>query len=92
MWTTVTHRFERVPLTAKKAVECEGCGKKLRRQRTFEQTINPWNKTADGEVKTYKHIYPELEAKAAAWKAEPEVCRDCEGGTDDTGHGFAGSL
>lgn len=73
-----TYRFERVPLTATKSVRCTVCGKKIRRQRTFEQTINPFNKTADGQVKTYKHIYPELEAKATAWKAEPETHAKCE--------------
>lgn len=78
MPTHITTTFERVPLTVKKSVPCTVCNRKVRRQRTFEQTINPWNKTSDGKVKTYKHIYPELEAKAAAWKAEPETHSDCE--------------
>ncbi|WP_030292290.1 hypothetical protein [Streptomyces katrae] len=74
-----TTRFERVPLTATKTVPCEICGKKIRRQRTFEQTISPFNKTTAGEVKSYQDIYPELEAKAEAWKTEPEVHTKCTG-------------
>lgn len=80
----ITTRFERVPLTVTKNVPCEVCGKKVRRQRTFEQTINPWNKATNGEVKSFKDIYPELEAEAATWKAEPEVHTKCaEGGTSN---------
>lgn len=80
----ITTRFERVPLTAIKSASCEVCGKKVRRQRTFEQTINPFNKTVAGEMKSYKDIYPELEAKAEAWKSEPEVHAKCvEGGASD---------
>lgn len=76
-----TYRFERVPWTAKKSVPCTVCGKKIRRQRTFEQTLNPFNKTTDGRVKTIKDIYPELRAKADAWRNEPEThdaCRQLE--------------
>ncbi|MFE3657219.1 hypothetical protein [Streptomyces sp. NPDC059165] len=75
-----TYRFQPVPWTAKKSVPCTVCGKKVRRQRTFEQTLNPFNKTADGRVKTIKDIYPELQAKAAAWQAEPETHPKCEAG------------
>ncbi|WP_032914762.1 hypothetical protein [Streptomyces sp. NRRL B-11253] len=76
----VTHRFERIPLTAKKSVPCTGCGKKIRRQRTFEQTLTPFNKNADGAIKDYAVIYRELEAMAAKWQAEPETHPACEGG------------
>lgn len=75
-----TYRFERVPWTAKESVPCTVCGKKVRRQRTFEQTLNPFNKTADGRVKTIKDIYPELRAKADAWKNEPETHDACQTG------------
>lgn len=83
MSTYITTRFERVPLTATKTVPCAGCGKKVRRQRTFAQTRNPFNKNADGSVKDYADINRELEAKAEAWKSEPEVHTECaEGGVD----------
>ncbi|MGQ4513624.1 hypothetical protein [Streptomyces sp. DW26H14] len=73
-----SYRFERVPLTAVKSAPCTVCGKKVRRQRTFEQTLNPFNKNADGTVKTYADIYRELDADADAWKAEPETHPKCQ--------------
>lgn len=80
-----TYRFQEIPLTAKKNVTCAGaCGKKVRRQRTFSQTLSPFNKTPDGRVKDILQIYRELNEKAEAWQAEPETCTRCaEGGADD---------
>ena len=72
-----TYRFERVPLTVHKSVPCTGCGKKVRRQRTFEQTRNPFNKNADGFPKSYGDIYRELNEEGDAWKAEPETHPKC---------------
>lgn len=43
-------------------------GKKRRRQKTFTQTENPFNKNADGSVKTPAQIYASVLAEAAAWK------------------------
>lgn len=83
--TTYTHRFERVPLTATKNVPCEGCGKKVRRQRTFEQTISPFNHV-NGIPKSRIVILSELEIRSEAWKDEPEAHTKCaEGGASD-GH------
>lgn len=73
-----TYRFTNHPLTATKAVACTVCGEKVRRQRTFSQTLNPFNKNTDGSVKTVPDIYRELSAKAEAWKAEPETHPKCE--------------
>ncbi|MGW7001321.1 hypothetical protein ACWGCW_00485 [Streptomyces sp. NPDC054933] len=80
-----TYRFQEVPLYATKNVRCAGgCGKKVRRQRKFSQTLNPFNKAADGSPKTSKQIYAELGEKAKAWKTEPETCTRCaEGGAVD---------
>ena len=68
---TVT-KFERVQLAATKSVPCTGCGKKVRRQRTFEQMLNPFNKNADGTVKEFADIWRELEAEADEWKVQPQ--------------------
>lgn len=61
--------FEVVKYTATKRVRCPD-GRTRTRQRTFEQTINPFNKGADGAVKTRPEILEELRAEAAAWKGE----------------------
>jgi hypothetical protein len=74
---TETIRFERVPLTAAKTVQCAGCGKRLRRQRTFEMTLNPWNKNAQGQPRTRREILAALDAKAGEWKQQPEACVAC---------------
>ncbi len=73
-----TARFEEVSRWAEKTVKCAKCGKRLRRQRTFSQTINPWNRTADGRVKTRSDIMAELGAEIEEWKTQPELCRKCE--------------
>lgn len=66
----VEHRVQR-------RVECaEGCGKKLIRTRTFEQTINPWNKNAAGEVKSRSEILEELKEEAADWQPKA-TCPKC---------------
>jgi hypothetical protein len=74
---TETIRFERVPLTASKTVKCAGCGRRLRRQRTFEQTLNPWNKNAQGLPRTRQEILAALREQAAEWKLRPETCGAC---------------
>jgi hypothetical protein len=77
-WQTVTTRFEVVKLYAEKNLPCPGCGKKTRRRRTFEGTINPWNVNADGSVKTRREVYLDLQSQAAEWKRIPERHNACE--------------
>ena len=74
---TETVRFERVPVTAVKTVRCTGCGKRLRRQRTFEMTLNPWNRNAQGQPRTRQEILDALQAQADEWQGRPETCARC---------------
>ena len=75
-----TYRFQEVTRTKKMRIDCAGgCGKKLNRQRTFMQTINPFNKNADGSVKTFTDIWRELGVEAEQWKPVA-VCRTCDPG------------
>lgn len=71
------YRFESIPRRATKALPCPVCGKKVRRQRTFTETANPFNRNADGVVKTRREIWDSLGAKAAEWQTEPETCAAC---------------
>ena len=75
-WITETIRFEPVGLTAYKSCKCASCGKRLRRQRRFEQTVNPYNRK-DGIPKSAREILAEERAKAAEWKQQPETCGAC---------------
>ncbi|MFE0353647.1 hypothetical protein ACFW2I_09145 [Streptomyces nigra] len=72
-----TYRFHEVRHQASKNLPCLACGNKLRRQRTFSQTLNPFNKNADGQVKTELEIVRELVVEAADWEKEPELHPRC---------------
>jgi len=77
-WITVTTRFEVIRHKAVKSLPCAVCGKRLRRQRTFEQTINPYNRNADGTVKTRAEIRQELITEARVWAQDAESHAACE--------------
>ena len=74
---------QEIKLYAEKNCKCSICGKRLKRRRKFYQTINPFNKRADGEVKTYSDIYPELREDAQKWERKPETCGKCKEAADD---------
>lgn len=76
-----TVRYEAVKRQASKSLPCPGCGKKVRRSRTFEMTISPFNKNADGQPRTRTEIWEALGEKAAEWQQKAEQCTPCrEGG------------
>ena len=68
--STRTIRFEPIKWPASKNLPCPDCGKKVRRQKTFEMTISPFNKNPDGTVRTRPEINAALRDKAAAWEQE----------------------
>ncbi len=74
-----TYRFEEIKQQARKRVPCDECGKKVTRQRTFSQTVNPFNKNADDDVKTEHEISEELTTQVAEWEAKQdgELCTPC---------------
>ena len=73
---TVT--FNEVSIQGMKTVKCEGgCGRSLKRSRTFWQTLSPFNKNATGTLKTRDEIYAELTVERRAWIDKPETCKHC---------------
>jgi len=46
---------------------CIVCGKKMTRSKTFEHTVNPFNKNLDGTVKTYLEVLKDVNNKADQW-------------------------
>lgn len=62
-----TYRFRPVVLIHRATGACPVCGKIVRRERKFEQTVNPFNKNSHGAVKTEEEIQAELRAEAAEW-------------------------
>jgi len=71
------YQFEVVPFRATKTVKCLGCGKILRRAKTFDQTINPYNRNAQGMRKSREEIMAELRAEADTWMKLGDVCGKC---------------
>ena len=80
----MTVRFEKVEAKRRIRVKCRGCGKVRNRVITQWATRNPFNKNADGTIKTRDEIYAEVRVKAADEAARMEregvVCRNCEAG------------
>ena len=74
MRTTIV--FDEVKRHAAKSGKCTICGKRRTRKKTFCQTLNPYNKNADGTIKTTYQIQQELQAQTATWEQEPINC--CE--------------
>lgn len=72
----VTTTFTPVKLASRKKFLCRVCGRPGFRSRTFWQTINPLNKNAAGQPKTYDEIWQELQCAAIAWR--PDVHVRCE--------------
>lgn len=70
----VVTTYEPVRVQVTKAMPCPACGRKVRRQRTFQQTINPWNKNADGTVKTSFEVLRAVRIQAKEWQEQPETC------------------
>jgi hypothetical protein len=75
-----THKFPKVQCVAEKSAPCSGCGKRVRRQKTFWQTLNPLNTLPDGTVKDRTYILRELYDEANAWRKAPEQCAKCRDG------------
>jgi hypothetical protein len=70
--------FSKVSLTGKKRVKCSQCSKTVVRQKQFYQTLNPFNKTKNGNMKTRNDIIVELKDELAQWCMLPEICNKCE--------------
>jgi hypothetical protein len=77
-----TYRFQEVKYPITKRIPCRTCGKKFARSTTLYQTINPFNKNADGQPKTYPEIWKELRVEAEAWQPD-DLCGKCKHAEED---------
>jgi hypothetical protein len=71
-WRTVTTRYEEVSRTVKRRVTCAICGKKFNRQRTFTNTVNPFNKNAAGVPKSWSEVEENVVHLAEQWQPEQD--------------------
>lgn len=76
-----TYVFQEVKRSVTRKLKCRVCGKPFQRSTTFSQTINPFNKTAEGQPKTYAEIWRELGVEADAWQPDDRctACKNAEG-------------
>jgi hypothetical protein len=61
------YRFVEVKQSFTKSGACPVCGKKVRRSLTFSETLNPFNKNADGTPKTQRDILVSIAKNADEW-------------------------
>ncbi|MNQ85850.1 hypothetical protein D3C85_1010260 [compost metagenome] len=73
----VTTHYREVATSSGKFGACPVCGKGATRARTFQQTLNPFNKGSDGLVKTEEQIRSELQARKEAWLKRPTYHAAC---------------
>jgi hypothetical protein len=71
-------KFDVVRRTAVKTGWCPVCGKSVTRRRTFENTINPFNRNAQGAVKTYEEVREDVTQLCVDWIPDftHEACRE----------------
>lgn len=71
--------YEQVKLSGTKVVKCAGgCGRRLKRNTTVCQTVNPYNVARDGKPKGHGQICAELADTLRKWKLKQEYCIHCE--------------
>ncbi|MCA1570762.1 MAG: hypothetical protein LC798_10690 [Chloroflexi bacterium] len=69
--------FPVVRYRATKSLPCPVCGKKVRRRWTVEHTVNPYNRNADGTVRTPQQVQERARAVGQQWERRPEMCSRC---------------
>jgi hypothetical protein len=77
-YQTITVTYPQVRFTAVKNLPCPTCSKKVRRQRTFINTMSPFNQHPDGTPRTRSEIFAKLrDEDAPRWQAVAEQCSPC---------------
>lgn len=72
------YRYEEVRAQGRKSGPCVVCGKDARRQRTFTNTINPFNRKPDGAHRSRAEVVANVQRLAREWEAEPLRHVRCE--------------
>lgn len=77
--TTIRYTFERVSWRGNQYGPCQDCSRTTRRQKTFSQTLNPFNLNREkGRPKTRREIETEVREQARTWSRLRPVCTSCE--------------
>lgn len=70
--------FQEVSITAEKQGKCSCCNKSCKVKKKFYQTLNPFNRNADGAVKSTQEIISEISAERESWMRQPPMHKKCE--------------
>ncbi len=72
-----TYAYQVIPARRAYIGKCPVCGKQVSRSRTFEMTVNPWNKNEDGTVRTRVEVRQAVDIEADKWIPDflHEKCR-----------------
>ena len=62
--------FRPVRVSRQYSGKCPVCGKPVRRSRTFEATVNPWNTNPDGTTRTELEVRAALAGEAAGYRPD----------------------
>lgn len=73
-----TYTFQEIFLSFSKSGICPSCGKRAKRSQRFSQTINPFNKNSEGQIKSREEIYAELHQRGKSWMQTPTFHAKCE--------------
>lgn len=63
-----TVRFEEVKYKGIAKGICPVCKKSVVRAKTFTNTINPFNRNKDGEIKSWKEVSIDVKNRAEKWE------------------------
>ena len=63
-------KFEKVQARRSLLGKCDECGRYVQRRRTFEMTVNPFNRNEDGSVRTREEVKAAVVAEADAWQPD----------------------
>ena len=73
-----TYNFQEVSVIAEKSGKCPKCGKTYTRKKKIWNTINPWNRNADGSIKTWDEVYENVLKDREEWLKEPIEPHNCK--------------
>jgi len=76
----VTYVYERITARGRRSGTCDVCGKPAQRSRTFENTVNPFNRNADGTVRTRTEVRANVSRLAREWELGQVRHAGCEAG------------
>lgn len=60
--------FEEIICRAERSGKCASCGKRWKKIKKFRQTVNRFNKNAEGHQKSREEIWAELREEARQWQ------------------------